>query len=111
MPSLFRRKRGDTTVGSIEQTYGIDLHARSDMRLDTLLAERRFDSLSQLRQAYAGNLTYHASPRHVFLSFHADDLQQVRGMRLMMANPRMELDLHDNSVRSEINSESGRYLR
>lgn len=33
----FRRKRGDTRVGTIEQRYGVDLGVRSDMRLDTLL--------------------------------------------------------------------------
>jgi hypothetical protein len=43
-----RQKRGDTHVGTIEQQYGRDFNARSDMRLDTLLERERAESLSDL---------------------------------------------------------------
>lgn len=43
-----RRKRGDTHVGTIEDIYGVDLGARSDMHLDTLLDREKVDSLSDL---------------------------------------------------------------
>lgn len=35
-----REKRGDTHVNTIERRYGVDLHARADMHLDTLLNQR-----------------------------------------------------------------------
>lgn len=45
-----RRKRGDTLVGTLRQTYGEDFApgARSDMRLDTLLDRTGAESLNQL---------------------------------------------------------------
>jgi hypothetical protein len=45
-----RRKRGDTQVGTLRQTYGPDFApcVRSDMRLDTLLDRTGADSLSEL---------------------------------------------------------------
>jgi hypothetical protein len=45
-----RRKRGDTLVGTLRQTYGEDFApgARSDMRLDTLLDRTGTESLNQL---------------------------------------------------------------
>lgn len=43
-----RQKRGDTHVGSIEQRYGREFNARSDMRLDTLLKRENAESLSDL---------------------------------------------------------------
>lgn len=108
---MFRSKRSDTTVKSVEATYGIDLNARSDMRLGNLLAERGFDSLSQLLKAYRGQLAYHPRRRRVFISFHADDLQQVQGFRLMAYNKNVDLDFHDASVRAEIESDNGSYVR
>jgi len=43
-----RRKRGDTRVGTLRETYGPEFAAgrRSDMRLDTLLARTGAASLS-----------------------------------------------------------------
>ncbi|MGH6956803.1 MAG: hypothetical protein ACREEW_09100 [Caulobacteraceae bacterium] len=43
-----RRKRGDTLVGTLRDTYGSDFAAgyRSDMRLDTLLERTGAESLS-----------------------------------------------------------------
>lgn len=108
---MIRRKRSDTRVASIERTYGIDLNARSDMTLGTLLDERGFDSISQLLTAYRGHLDYHASSRSVFLSFHREDLLQVSGFRLMMANPRLALDVSDEPTRAPVRSRRSTYVR
>lgn len=108
---MFRRKRDDTTVGSIERQYGIHLNARTDMLLGNLLRERGFDSLSQLLKAYRRNLTEHAQRRRVFLSFHAEDQQQIRGFRLMINNPNVALDIHDEGLQEAINSERGPYIK
>lgn len=43
-----RRKRGDTHIGTIEQTYDVDFGVRSDMHLETLLQERGVASLNDL---------------------------------------------------------------
>jgi antiphage defense system Thoeris ThsB-like protein len=108
---VIRQKRSDTIVSSIEKTYDIDLHARSDMTLGSLLYERRFESLSQLLKAYRGQLDYHASSRRVFLSFHRDDLQQVHGFRLMMANDHVDLDISDELNRYAVGSERSGYIK
>jgi hypothetical protein len=108
---MFQRKRGDTLVGTIEQSYGIDLRARADMQLDTLLSERGFDSLTQLIHAYHRRLLIPARRRRVFLSFHAEDRQQVAGFRLMAQNPHLNFDLYDGSLQTPVNSENGSYIR
>jgi hypothetical protein len=108
---MYRQKRSDTTVGTIQDTYGMDLHCRCDTKLGNLLAERGFDSLSQLRKAYCCGATELARRRKVFLSFHAEDLRQVHGLRLMFRNPRLDLDIYDNGLRTAINSERGTYIR
>lgn len=43
-----REKRGDTHVGTVERSYGIDFGVRSDMHLDSLLEERGVESLNDL---------------------------------------------------------------
>lgn len=43
-----REKRGDTHVGTIEKQYQVDLGARSDMHLDTLLDRTGVHSLNDL---------------------------------------------------------------
>jgi hypothetical protein len=45
-----RRKRGDTLVGTLRDTYGEDFAPgyRSDTKLQTLLQRERVSSLSQL---------------------------------------------------------------
>jgi hypothetical protein len=45
-----RRKRGDTLVSSLRDTYGSDFAAgyRSDMKLETLLEQEGVSSLSEL---------------------------------------------------------------
>ena len=109
---MFRTKRSDTTVASIERRYGIELHTRSDTLLGNLLEERGFESQSQLLDAYYGRLDYHPRKRRLFLSFHAEDKQQVQGFRLMCKNPRMEEhDFYESCLSVPINSEDGTYLR
>lgn len=108
---MFRAKRDDTLVGTVERQYGIDLHARSDMTLGSLLDERGFDSLTQLLQAYQGRLSYHARRRRLFLSFHAEDKPQVQGFRLMAYNPNVETDFYDGSLQEPVNSERSSYIR
>src|SRR5437016_98645 len=108
---MFRAKRSDTTVRTIESTYGIDLNARDDTLLGNLLDQRGFDSVSQLVEAYHGRLQYHARKRRLFLSFHAEDLPQVRGFRLIAANRNIDLEFHDGSVRDAVNSERSAYVR
>jgi hypothetical protein len=51
---MFRRVRADTLVRSIEERYQVSLNARGDMKIGSLLAQRRFDSPSQLLRAYRG---------------------------------------------------------
>lgn len=108
---MFDRKRSDTKVETIERTYGIDLHARGDMLLGNLLEERGFDSLTQLLTAYRMQATSHARKRRVFSSFHAEDLAQVNGLRLMLRNPNIAIEFHDGGVSAPIDSENGAYLR
>lgn len=108
---IFHRKRRDTTVGSIEEQYHVDLNARSDMLLGGLLEDRGFDSLSQFLTAFRGKLGYHARRRRVFLSFHAEDKQQVAGFRLMLKNPKLDLNIYDQGLQEPINSERGAYIK
>jgi len=44
----WRRKRGDTNVGTIEQQYGVDFGVRGDMHLDTLRRQTGIDSMQDL---------------------------------------------------------------
>jgi len=108
---MFRQKRSDSLVGSVERTYGISLNARSDMMLGTLLRERGFDSLSQLLRAFRKQSTSHAAHRSVFLSFHREDLLQVNGFRLMMANDRLDLQISDDPNRHPVGSEKSSYIK
>jgi hypothetical protein len=43
-----RDKRDDTHMGTIEKQYGIDLHVRDDMHLETYLEEHKIKSLNDL---------------------------------------------------------------
>lgn len=108
---MFRQKRSDTRIDSVERQYGIQLNARGDMLLGNLLEERGFNSLSQLLDAYHGRLTYHPRKRRLFLSFHAEDKAQAAGLRLMARNPKIEFDFYDGSVRTPVDSERDRYVR
>jgi hypothetical protein len=42
-----RAKNGATLIGHIETKYGVDLGARSDMRLDNYLEKFGYDSMSE----------------------------------------------------------------
>ncbi|HEV7529022.1 MAG TPA: hypothetical protein VGO29_09010 [Solirubrobacteraceae bacterium] len=44
----WRRKRGDTDVGTIEQEYGVDFGVRSDMHLETLREQTGLSSMQDL---------------------------------------------------------------
>ncbi len=108
---MIRAKRNDTLVGTIERQYGIDLNARDDMKLETLLRERGFDSQTQLLRAHRRQLDYPAKKRRLFLSFHAEDRAQVAGFRLMPWNPNLELDFYDGSLERPVHSGSESYVR
>jgi hypothetical protein len=43
-----REKRGDTHMGTIEKQYDMDFGVRSDMHLDTYLAQQGLESLNDL---------------------------------------------------------------
>jgi hypothetical protein len=108
---MYRQKRADTLVGSVEDTYRISLNARSDMKLGNLLEQRGFDSLTQLIQAINGKQFTHARARTVFLSFHQEDLAQVSGFRLMMKNRHLKLDISDDASRYPVDSEHSTYIK
>lgn len=107
----FVRKRSDTLVNTLELQYGIDLHARSDMTLGGLLRDRGFGSWSEFLLAYRGQASSHARRRRVFLSFHAEDLRQVSGFRLMVRNPNVDLTLFEPSAGQPVFSEQATYVR
>jgi hypothetical protein len=108
---MFPAVRSDTLVRTIEARYGIDLHARRNMKLGNLLDERGFDSLSQLLEAYHRRLTYHPRKRRLFFSFHCEDLGRVRAFRNMPYLLNSDIDFNDCSVRVPINSENGSYIK
>ncbi len=49
--------------------------------------------------------------RRVFLSFDSDDVKQVRGLRLMAANPNFDVEFYDESLRVPINSLNAVYIK
>ena len=108
---MFRSTRDDTLIKTVEARYGIDLHARGDAKLGNLLERRGFGSLTQLLKAYRGDLTYHACKRRVYLSLDVEDLDQVRGFRLMARAPNLELEFRDGSLREVTNSSRGSYIK
>jgi len=108
---MFRTKRDDTLVRTIEAKYGIDVNARGDMTLGNLLDERGFDSQTQFLTAFRGQATSLARRRRLFLSFHAEDKPQVQGFRLMAYNENIDLDFYDGSLQEPINSERAPYVK
>ncbi|MGE4130256.1 MAG: TIR domain-containing protein [Bdellovibrionales bacterium] len=108
---MFRAKRGDTKIQTVEATYGLDLNVRDDQRLGNLLASRGYESLSELRRAYAGHLSYHPRRRKAFISFHSNDLRLVQGFRLMLTNPNLQFDVDDSLSRRAVRSDSSNYIR
>jgi len=108
---MFRQKRSDTLAKSIERTHGIDLRVRADMKLETLLINRGYESLSQLLRAFHGSLKEHPCYRKAFLSFHYEDLRQAQGFRLMLQNENLELFLDESESRSKVQSLNDSYVR
>ena len=49
--------------------------------------------------------------KRVFLSFRAEDKQQVNGLRLLAANPKFDIEFYDESVRSPFDSNDPAYIR
>lgn len=49
--------------------------------------------------------------RRVFISFVSEDLDHVRGLRLMAANPSFELEFYDQSIKTWINSVQAPYIK
>lgn len=49
--------------------------------------------------------------KRVFLSFKAEDKQQVQGLRLMAANDKFDIEFFDESVRAPIDSANRDYIR
>jgi hypothetical protein len=62
-------------------------------------------------KAYRGNLPYHACKRRIYISFHIEDLPQVNGFRLMARTPNLDIDFYDGSLREEIGSVQGSYIK
>jgi hypothetical protein len=49
--------------------------------------------------------------RRVFLSFAHDDLNQVRGLRLLASNPDYDLEFYDESVKVAMDSDDAEYVK
>lgn len=47
----------------------------------------------------------------VFLSFDSDDLPQIKGLRLLAANPNYDLEFYDESLKEPINSGTADYIK
>jgi hypothetical protein len=104
---MFRRKRADTLVRTIERQYDLDLGVRGDMKLSTLLARRGLDSVSKVVRRAQREAAVH----RVFLSFDYDDIRQVCGFRLLRFNQNVELEIFDASLRAPIDSETASYIK
>lgn len=107
---MFREKRRDTLVRSVEIKYGLDLNVRGDAALGSLLERRGFSTQSQLLKACRGRLDYHPRRRRAFVSFHSEDSSKVKGFRLMLYNPALDLDVEDSSSRS-VRSRNTSYIK
>ena len=49
--------------------------------------------------------------KRVFLSFRAEDRQQVNGLRLLASNPQFDIEFYDESVRTPYDSTDASYIR
>ena len=108
---MFERADGEKLVGEIEQTYKISLNARVDMKLKNLLADRGFDSLSQLLKAFRCQAASHSKKRRIFPSFYSEDIQKVNGFRLMVRNPNVEIEMNEDALRTLVQSQNMTYVR
>lgn len=49
--------------------------------------------------------------KRVFLSFASEDLDHVRGLRLLKDNPDFELEFYDESIKDPIDSHNADYIK
>jgi hypothetical protein len=49
--------------------------------------------------------------KRVFLSFASEDLDHVRGLRLLKDNPDFELEFYDESIKEPIDSRNADYIK
>lgn len=49
--------------------------------------------------------------KRVFLSFASEDLDHVRGLRLLNDNPDFDLEFYDESIKDAIDSENAEYIK
>jgi hypothetical protein len=49
--------------------------------------------------------------KRVFLSFAYEDVDQVKGLRLLAANPNYDLEFYDESLQVAVNSLDAEYVR
>src|SRR4051812_27412091 len=102
---MIRAKRSDALISKIESEQRIALNCRSDTLLGNLLAERGFDSLTQLVRACRLKAVRHARARQVFVSYHVEDKRYLSMFWKMASSPRRMLDLRDASLRAPIRSQ------
>jgi len=106
----FRRKRGDTRVGTIEATYDVDFGVRSDMKLSRLLQKARSNSLSDLlrdprarnrisKSAQRGGERTMATNKVVFVAFAIEDERLRDFLKGQSLNTRSPFEYIDMSVK------------
>lgn len=49
--------------------------------------------------------------KRVFLSYSYEDIQQVRGLKLLLANPNYDLDFYDESLGTAVDSQDANYIK
>ncbi|AHF97550.1 molecular chaperone Tir [Desulfurella acetivorans A63] len=49
--------------------------------------------------------------KRVFLSFASEDLDHVRGLRLLKDNPNFDLEFYDESIKEPIDSRNADYIK
>lgn len=54
---------------------------------------------------------YQTTKKRVFLSFSSDDLDHVRGLRLLNDNPGFDLEFYDQSIKVPVNSHDADYIK
>jgi hypothetical protein len=54
---------------------------------------------------------YKKEKKRVFLSFASEDLDHVRGLRLLKDNPDFDLEFYDESIKEPIDSRNADYIK
>jgi len=49
--------------------------------------------------------------KRVFLSYAYEDIQQVKGLKLLLANPNFDLDFYDESLGVAVDSQNSDYIK